>query len=422
MRGRASWRPLHTVNTRLPWLPSAGPNERLNNRAVKHAPRHLLLLGWYRPGTGFTRVLESLLPLLAREFRVTWYGVGYRGEAFAPIDRVTVLPTNLRGGDLVGAYAAAAAWNELAPDAVLALNDLWYLKHYTHTLGPLRGSVPMVGYAPIDGILDDTRWIEALIAFSTLVTYTESAADNVRAVAREAHLDLQVAVAGHGVDLSRFRPTSLTLEEKKCQAQTLFGLAAPAFVILNAARPDPRKRIDLTLAGFAPFAHAHPDAYLCLHHAIEHTPAIDALRQQAAALGIQNRVLFWPKTPGPLSDTDLNALYNACSVGINTAHGEGFGLVSFEHAATGAPQIVPGQAALIELWGAGAHCLPVRSVKTPHSPLTMVEIDPVDIASALNELRAPERWAAASAAAATHVQHPRFNWSVVADQLLAHLR
>ncbi len=384
--------------------------------------RHLLLLGWYKPGTGFTRVLESLLPYLAQEFRITWYGVGFKGDVFEPMPGVKVLPTNLRGGDLVGAYAAAAAWEELAPDAVLALNDLWYLKHYTHTLGPLRGAVPMVGYAPIDGILDDPRWIEALVAFSTLVTYTESAADNVRAVAREAHLDLPVAVAGHGVDRSRFRPTALTLEEKKRQAQTLFGLDAPAFVILNAARPDPRKRIDLTLAGFAPFARAHADAYLCLHHAIEHTPAIDALRQQAAALGIQNRVLFWPKTPGPLSDIDLNALYNACSVGINTAHGEGFGLVSFEHAATGAPQIVPGQAALIELWGTNAHCLPARPIRTPISPLRMVEVQPNDIATALTQLHHEPHWTTASAAALAHVRDPQFDWSTVAERLQEHLR
>jgi len=42
-----------------------------------------------------------------------------------------------------------------------------------------------------------------------------------------------------------------------------------------------------------------------------------------------------------LDDRELNLLYNACDVGLNTASSEGWGMVSFEHAATGAAQIVP---------------------------------------------------------------------------------
>jgi glycosyltransferase involved in cell wall biosynthesis len=47
---------------------------------------------------------------------------------------------------------------------------------------------------------------------------------------------------------------------------------------------------------------------------------------------------------------DLNLLYNACDVGINTGLGEGFGLPNAEHAATGALQIVPDHSALTELY------------------------------------------------------------------------
>ena len=41
-----------------------------------------------------------------------------------------------------------------------------------------------------------------------------------------------------------------------------------------------------------------------------------------------------------LSVKDLNMLYNACDIGINTSDSEGFGLVNVEHATTGKPQIV----------------------------------------------------------------------------------
>ena len=42
-----------------------------------------------------------------------------------------------------------------------------------------------------------------------------------------------------------------------------------------------------------------------------------------------------------MSDRDINILYNACDVGINTCEGEGFGLCQIEHAAVGHPQVCP---------------------------------------------------------------------------------
>lgn len=41
-----------------------------------------------------------------------------------------------------------------------------------------------------------------------------------------------------------------------------------------------------------------------------------------------------------MSDEEVNLLYNACDIGINTCDGEGFGLCNIEHAYLGKPQIV----------------------------------------------------------------------------------
>lgn len=391
------------------------------------AKPHLLLFGWYRPGTGFTRVLESLLPWLSREYRVSWMGVGYQGEPFDWSPAVRVWPTNLRGGDLVGAYAAARQWEQLRPDAVLALNDLWYLIHYTRALGSMRGRVPLVGYLPLDGKIPDPALASELDGFSTLVTYTETAAADLRAALRQIACPVPVVRAGHGVDLQCFRPLSPVHAADACQqrmqrAQAQFGLPQPSFVVLNAARPDPRKRIDLTLAGFAEYArHSAQPLYLCLHQAIAHPQFVEPLRAQAAALGIADRVIW--QAGGTLSDGELNALYNACALGINTAVGEGFGLVSFEHAATGAPQIVPGQDALIELWGEAAWCLPVRPLRTEYSPLTMVEASADAVAAALAAVHGdPAQWQRLSQAGYALTHSPALRWEPVATTLLDALR
>jgi glycosyltransferase involved in cell wall biosynthesis len=51
-------------------------------------------------------------------------------------------------------------------------------------------------------------------------------------------------------------------------------------------------------------------------------------------------------------DSDINNMYNACDVGINTCLGEGFGLCNFEHASLGAAQVVSAVGGLVDIFGA----------------------------------------------------------------------
>ena len=123
-------------------------------------------------------------------------------------------------------------------------------------------------------------------------------------------------------------------------------------MVLNASRPDRRKRVDLTVKGFAQFAADKPaNVRLCLHHAIMDEASERELRSVIQQCGIAERVSLNPLGNGVAADDDLNLLYNACDVGINTSMGEGWGLVTIEHGAAGAPQIVPDHTACAELWG-----------------------------------------------------------------------
>lgn len=390
---------------------------------------HLLLCGWYRPGTGFTRVLQALLPYFLREYHITWVGVGYRGAPTDLAPGVRLLPTNLTGGDLMGAYALRLNWDKLAADVILVLNDLWFLKHYSRELATVKGGVPMFGYLPLDGRLEHAALVDELEGYHTLVTYTESAARDLRAALTRQRSSIGVAVVGHGVDQGCFRPL-LPIDQpdlmsaRMRMAKAFFGLDQPSFVVLNASRPDPRKRIDLTLAAFARFAQGRGDEVrLCLHHAIAHPPFVDALKQQVLALGLQDRVIFWPPAPGPVDDEDLNHLYNACALGVNTALGEGFGLVSFEHAAVGVPQVVPDHAAMAELWGDAAMRVPTRPCYTDHSPLRMGEVDVAAVARAFADLcDDPIRYSHAARVARLHASSPAFDWRMIGKRLCRLLR
>ncbi len=388
---------------------------------------HLLLFGWYREGTGFTRVLQALLPHLAQVYRITWMGVGYQGPVRQLSERVQLRPTNLHGGDMVGAYAARKEWSTLGVDAVLALNDPWYLEHYSRELADVLDAAPMLGYLPLDGDIPDPTLVKGLRGFSTLFTYTTHAAGQLRQALRACGITTPVSVAGHGVELEAFAPTSsvrtadFAVQERMRLAQQLFGLSEPSWVVLNASRPDPRKRLDLTLEGFARFARDRPaNVRLCLHHAIAHPQFVEPLRRHAQELGIAERVLWWPPQKGAIDDASLCALYNACAVGLNTSLGEGFGLVSFEHAATGAPQLLPDHAALRELWGDAALRIgPVRPMHYEYSPLRMGEVTAEQIADALDSVYGDaSNYARLATSGLDRCQTTDLRWSVAAESLL----
>jgi len=350
-------------------------------------------------------------------------GIGYQGEPRQLAPNVMLYPTNLNGGDLVGAWQARLDWHDLQPDCVLALNDPWWLEHYPRELNQVRGDVPLVGYMPLDGDIPDPEIVRGLEGFSLLMTYTRHAAGQLRGALENCGLEIPVHVVGHGIDLTSFEPLEPDsgLEARMRRAQHHFDLSEPSWVVLNASRPDPRKRIDLTLEGFARFARDKPEhVKLCLHQALAFPQFVDPLRQQVEALGITDRVLWWPPTGDVLDDAALNRLYNACAVGINTSLGEGFGLVSFEHAATGAPQLVPDHPALRELWrDAAGFISPTEPVRTDHSPLVLRQVSPEAVSSALELLyRDPDGYTKRSAAGRARCRKDDLHWTTCARHLL----
>lgn len=317
-------------------------------------------------------------------------GIGYRG----PVREAggwTLHPTNLEGGDVFGAFQAARAVAELDARVVLLVNDLWMLHAYMRTLPGVRRA-RVVAYVPLDGRIVDSRFLPPLAGIDRLVTFT-----------RFAQAELQnffgspVDVIPHGVDTETFRP---------------LGGEPDGFVVLNANRPLERKRIDLTIEGFALFARGKPaDVRLRLHHAIDG----DDHAALVSRLGIGDRV---DVTSSTLTDAELNLLYNGCCVGVNTALGEGWGLVSFEHAAAGAAQVVPDSSACAELWAGAAEVVPAEDTGVPgFSPLAMRTVSAAGVAEALERLYSdPEHLRALSAAAFENAIQPRYRWDEIGAQ------
>jgi D-inositol-3-phosphate glycosyltransferase len=401
----------------------------------------LVAIGAWLPQSGFTRVLVSVLSRLASTYDIHYIGMSYKGQ---PIHEAgfTVYPCNLRGGDVFGAYQGRDVVRERRAAAVLLLNDVWMLKNYMHALGPVRQELGtrVVAYCPLDGCFPDPSWMAPFDAVDRFVTFTgfgqremSAAVGQLTAAGAQFPFD-GIDVIPHGCDTGTFRP----LGGRRAVRRQLFAGRADvheledAFIVLNANRPVPRKRVDLTIEGFARFARGKPrNVRLYLHQAIQVGQDRARIDGWIEAAGIRDRVIMPVIMPDEVgqgaitSDERLNQIYNACDVGLTTTMGEGWGLVSVEHGATGAAQIVPRHSACEEIWEGSALMLdPIdRRVHPEFSPLELATVSAGQVAEALEQLyRDVELRRRLSIAAFDVARRPAYSWDRIAQQWEALLR
>jgi glycosyltransferase involved in cell wall biosynthesis len=145
------------------------------------------------------------------------------------------------------------------------------------------------------------------------------------------------------------------MDKQECRKE--LGIPEDVFIVFNGNRNQPRKRIDLTIKGFIKFAKDKPDARLWLNMGKKDMgwDLIPLFKRVAKDKGYNptgKLILTSPtfSTYNCLPIEQLNKVYNAVDVGVNTCIGEGWGLVNTEHAATGVAQIVPDHTSLKEIF------------------------------------------------------------------------
>jgi D-inositol-3-phosphate glycosyltransferase len=362
--------------------------------------------------------MDSVLRRLAERHEIHFLGIAYSGEIVR--DRgLTIYPTNPKGGDAFAAFQAMRLFEELRPAVVLVMHDLWMFDYYLDLFGPYRDRLKIVPCIPLDGRIANEEDAAPLAQADRIVAYTHFARAEFEGAFRRLRGNFPaVEVIPHGVDRDRFHP----LPDRAQTKRRVFGDRSDggeSFVVLNASRPDPRKRVDLTVRGFAKFAAGKPaNVRLCLHHPVMGEAAERELESVLRECALGERLSVNPLGGQIVGDDELNLLYNACDVGINTAMGEGWGLVSFEHGATGAAQIVPDHTACGELWRGHAELIPpARSYVPRFSPLEMGEVSPEGVAEALEALyRDPGRRQKLARAAVSVAQNPAYSWDAVSRQ------
>ena len=328
--------------------------------------------------TGFSNVISYIIKHLpADQYEFAILGINYSGgEHEFPYE---IYPTKPNEGDIFGLATINEVVKKENPDLVLILNDIWVI---SMMLDVLDTTAKKVVYFPVDAEDHDPEWYKCLDKVDAAVVYNEFGLQ----VASKARPDIKYHVIGHGVDTDTFYRAHDTRREAK---ELLF--ASPelhdSFIVLNAGRNQPRKRLDITMRAFQKFAADKDDVFLYMHSGIKDCH-IDTVRL-AKELGIYDKLILTGMLEGPqrVPQEHLNMIYNVCDVGINTGLGEGFGLPNAEHAATGAPQIVPDHSALSELYSDCGILMPARipfTIDQISTTAKMVEIS--EVVKAMNEL------------------------------------
>lgn len=389
----------------------------------------ILIIGDAVAPTGFARVIRSIFEPLSEDFELHQLATRYDGGAH---DYPWQLYAAVNGQSVYGYDQIVPLIKEIKPAIVFLLYDITFQVRYMAELRKASPRPKVVMYSPVESGPIAPEIMQRLDGVSRYVLYTDygrrvisQSLETVRAHNADFKFPA-LEVIPHGVDTHRFYP--LDDDAGDSPARRLAARRAmrfddaehlEAFVVLNANRNMPRKRIDLTMQGFAQFARDKPaPVKLYLHMATEDTGWNVLIL--AKRYGIYDRLMMTQadNSRPNFSDEQLNLLYNACDVGITTTTGEGWGMVSFEHAATRAAQIVPRHTSLAELWaGAAEFVEPVTTLTYPGNLTEGHIVSAEGVAAALEHLYENRAHRDTLAEAAyQNATRPELNWSSIAAQ------
>lgn len=307
---------------------------------------------WYGDAvsnTGFARVTHSILEHLAKDNEIVVIGINYDGDPHDYPYKIYPAGT-INQQDRFGFARLPEIVAKENPDYVIGLNDIWILNQVWERIQFLKAThkFKFIAYFPVDSEYYDESMLGNIPAWDFAITFT---IESARRLVAQGVNTTAIGVIPHGVDRQRFSPMD------KGEARDALGLPQDKFIVFNGNRNQPRKRIDLTIKAFAQFATKQQNATLYLHMGQKDMgwDIIPLFQREMKRLGMDptNRLMMtsadinYLKAP---EDEVLNKIYNAADIGINTSDGEGWGLVSFEHASCRKPQIVPNHTACKDIW------------------------------------------------------------------------
>ena len=377
----------------------------------------LLWCGDIAAKTGFARVTENVLPYLSKKFNIVVLAHNWWGDPTPLQKKYKMYPSSNRfqtapfGEDRIREVVQLEK-----PDLVFTINDMWIINEQYRRIQDFHKDkkFKFVGYAPMDSY----GWIGCLADTANdwdgVISYTQFGAYEFI----QGGITKPIAVIPHGVTPGQFFPID------KKEARKKLNIKDDIFVVFNGNRNQFRKRIDITIAAFAKFAKDKPDTQLYLHMG-KKDQGWDIMNlfdreMKRNKLDPNNRIILTADVEGPPSvDVEmLNTIYNAADVGVNTCKGEGWGLVSFEHAACKVAQVVPGHTSCKEIFEGYGQLIRCDHIDTDTNFGREMPCPSTDhLVEILNELYKDKKKLEATAELCyTRALDEQFSWTTIAMQ------
>ena len=306
---------------------------------------------WYGDGvsnTGFARVTHSIVEHLSKDNEVVLFAINYTGDPHKYPFKIYPAAAH-NPSDRFGIGRIQQVVQDEKPDIVICLNDIWVVNQVWERIHLLKHSMgfKFIAYFPIDSEYYANSMLRFVKDFDFAITFTVEQAQRMM---RQGVQAKKMGVIPHGLDQKKF------FELDQTEARKKLGIPLDKFVVFNGNRNQPRKLIDQTIKAFAEFAGDKKDVALYLHMGEKdmgwNVPELFETEMVRRGQDPTQKLIMTPNMNYMMAPPDemLNLIYNATDVGINTANGEGWGLVPFEHAMCCKPQVVPNHTSCKDIW------------------------------------------------------------------------
>ena len=353
-------------------------------------------------GTGYARVANKITNYLATipGVEVVYYAFqNYKGQEIKDrfidprikfYDAIELDPVSPKGFGDKGIIPTIA---KEKPDVLFLYNDIMVTRSLMRLIPPEYMPPHKVLYADIVYPYQDIEVFNELKSynFDRIWTFLEYWKTHL---IDDIGFDPKIVdVLPHGVDFDRF------LDVPQEEAKKKLGFEPDDFVVVNMNRNSMRKCWTITISAFLEFLkrqNMNPKIKLfCGCQSLGKKEGCDiqlTSTNECIRLGLDpdvvlNKHIFLNPRPLHLSDEEVNNIYNAADIGLNTGRGEGFGLTTTEHIYFNRPQIVSGVPALREIIGKYARVIEPKLIvpvgeEESHGGIIYL-CDPLDFADGL---------------------------------------
>lgn len=335
------------------------------NQSDKNKTKKLLWVS-YSPHNhnGYGRVIRELAVHLNKEYDFKVFGINsnnYKDLGYQIIDSY-----DANTGDY-GFSKIITVINTWKPNYVVIHHDPFIVHQYALAIKngvnkDLLKNLEIIGYLNIDSDNSVDNYLkvykENLNQIWVDTQYALKQVNNINNIDNnENKTEIPITVLGRGFNQDNLR----IIDTKK--SREVLGLDPDAFIIFSGNRNQPRKRLDILLRGYVHFLKNYPSEKIVL---LMNCGAIDLgwdIPRLFQRFALENGIKDWEKHirlttkqdgATMFDDSDLSLFYSASDIGVSTSMSESWGLVNFEHAGFGKPQIVPNCGALGELFNQGA--------------------------------------------------------------------